>query len=207
MNGKLHKAKKAKNDEFYTQLQDIENELKHYKNHFKDKVVYCNCDIDSNFWKYFKSNFNELGLKFLISTGINYSNEPGYEKGVYNSYDGTQTIRKGINGDFRSKESIEILQQADIVVTNPPFSLFREYMHQLIEYNKKFLIVGNLNAITYKETFKLIHENKLWLGVGTPVVFDTPSGIKRVQCRWLTNMSHGKRNEFLVLTQKFEGIK
>jgi hypothetical protein len=144
-NKNLHKAKKEKNDEFYTQLIDIENELKHYKEHFRGKTVLCNCDLPhSNFIKYFEDNFQELGLKKLLHSGYDKENN---------------------TGDFRSAECIELLKQADIVVTNPPFSLFREYVNQLVEHDKKFLIIGNQNAITYKEIFKLIKEDKLWLGV------------------------------------------
>ena len=160
-NGNLKKAKAAKNDEFYTRLEDIEKELKHYTEHFKGKVVYCNCDDAnrSNFFKYFSTNFQKLGLKKLITSGLK-------EDGT-----GVVAIQKGDdidiydgNGDFRSEECIEFLKEADIVVTNPPFSLFREYVAQLMQYGKKFLIIGNNNAITYKEIFPYIKEGKLWLG-------------------------------------------
>lgn len=174
-NKNFHNANKAKNDEFYTQLSDIEKELKHYKQHFRDKVVFCNCDDpeESHFWKYFSENFEFLGLRKLIST--HYETEkPSYKleiiadingDGRINKLDTIKTLLKQ-NGDFRSSECIEILQEADIVVTNPPFSLFREYIAQLFEYKKRFIIVGNQNAITYKEIFKLIQENKIWLGYG-----------------------------------------
>jgi hypothetical protein len=184
-NNNLHKAKNNKKDEFYTQLADIEYELRHYKEHFKDKVVYCNCDDPrvSNFFHYFSYNFEHLGLKKLIATCYKNQNADLFsqndsEKAIYLEYDGDKNGNKipdpeeiGIialkeDGDFRSKESIELLKQADIVVTNPPFSLFREYVAQLIEYDKKFLIVGHQNAITYKDIFKLMKENKLWLGYG-----------------------------------------
>ena len=160
-NGNLNKAKAAKNDEFYTRLQDIENELRHYRNHFKGKVVYCNCDDAnrSNFFKYFSTNFQKLGLKKLITSGLkdNGTGVVAIQKGDdIDIYDG--------NGDFRSEECIEFLKEADIVVTNPPFSLFREYVAQLMQYGKKFLIIGNNNAITYKEFFPYIKEGKLWLG-------------------------------------------
>ena len=172
-NENLHKAKVAKNDEFYTRLQDIENELRHYRNHFKGKVVYCNCDDarESNFFKYFSLNFEFLGLKKLIATGYK---ENG--KGVALVYEGDKNGNRNVddeeisvtelngNGDFRSEECIEFLKEADIVVTNPPFSLFREYVAQLMQYGKKFLIIGNNNAITYKEIFPYIKEGKLWLG-------------------------------------------
>ena len=181
----LRKASTAKKDEFYTQLSDIERELKHYKKHFKDKVVYCNCDDPrvSNFFHYFSYNFEKLGLKKLITTcyknqDMDLFSQNNSEKAIYLEYDGDKNGNfepdpqeigikhlKG-DGDFRSKEAIELLKQADIVVTNPPFSLFREYVAQLIEYDKKFVIVGHQNAIAYKEIFKLIKEDKLWLGYG-----------------------------------------
>jgi len=160
-NYNLNNAKRAKADEFYTRLEDIEKELRHYD--FKGKKVYCNCDNPSmsNFYKYFKLNFNYLGIKELISTGYNSDG-----RGHYGHYDGiTETIKdlKG-NGDFRSEECIEFLKEADVVVTNPPFSLFREYVAQLMEYGKKFLIIGNMNAITYKEIFPYVKNNELWWG-------------------------------------------
>ena len=182
LNQTLHIAKTAKRDEFYTQLSDIESELKHYERHFKDKVVFSNCDDPriSNFFIYFSKNFEKLGLKKLITTC--YKNQETdlffqeqAEKAVFLEYHGDKNGNKipdaeeiGMiplkgDGDFRSKESIELLKEADIVVTNPPFSLFREYVDQLIRHEKKFLIIGNINAITYKEIFKLIKENKLWL--------------------------------------------
>ena len=176
-NSNLTKAKRAKKDEFYTQLPDIENELKHYKPHFKDKVVYCNCDDPriSNFFYYLSYNFKHLGLKKLMTTCYK-SNTPDLfstnntERAIYLEYTGseeltpqkTDTAIKKLrdNGDFRNKECIDLLKQADIVVTNPPFSLFREYVTQLIAYEKKFLILGDQNAIKYKEIFKLIKEIK-----------------------------------------------
>ena len=172
-NSNLHAAKTAKNDEFYTQLTDIEKECKHYRDFFRGKVVYCNCDDarESNFFKYFTMYFETLGLKKLITTGFKADGH-----GVILTYEGDKngnhivddeeivvTEMQG-NGDFRSEECIAILKEADVVVTNPPFSLFREYVAQLMEYNKKFLIIGGMNAITYKEIFPLIKENKLWLG-------------------------------------------
>ncbi|MBU4481868.1 adenine-specific methyltransferase EcoRI family protein, partial [Patescibacteria group bacterium] len=182
-NKNLHKANKAKKDEFYTQLSDIEKELGHYKEHFKNKVVFCNCDDPrvSNFFHYFSYNFEKLGLKKLITTcyknqDVNLFSQNKTEKAVYLEYTGDKNkdnipnpkeiyikYLKG-NGDFRSDECIELLKQADIVITNPPFSLFREYVAQLMEYNKKFIIIGHQNAITYKEIFKLIKDNKIWLG-------------------------------------------
>src|SRR3989339_1150754 len=183
-NKNLHQASKAKKDEFYTQLSDIEKELGHYKKHFKGKVVFCNCDDPrvSNFFHYFSNNFENLGLKKLIATCYKNQNADLFsqnkvEKAIYLEYTGDKNGDKipelneiGIkelkgDGDFRSEECIELLKQADIVVTNPPFSLFREYVAQLMEYNKKFLIIGNQNNFTYKEIFKLLKENRVWAGV------------------------------------------
>ena len=159
-NANLHKAKGEKNDEFYTQLKDVEKELIHYKMHFKDKVVLCNCDNPtwSAFWKYFHLNFSELGLKKLIST--HYDREEATYKMEYTGGDdndievGVKTPLEG-NGDFRNQECINLLDEADIVVTNPPFSLFREYINVLIEHNKQFLIIGSFNNITYKDVCPL----------------------------------------------------
>ena len=180
-NASLGKARDAKEDEFYTQLNDISDELKHYKEHFKGKTVLCNCDDPriSNFFHYFSYNFETLGLKKLITTC--YKNQErdlfsqnNSEKAIYLEYCGEKSGSKvptveeiGIHelqgdGDFRSRECIELLKEADIVVTNPPFSLFREYVAQLIEYDKKFLIIGSQNNITYKDIFQLFKENKLW---------------------------------------------
>jgi hypothetical protein len=185
LNKNLHSAKKGKNDEFYTQLEDIERELKHYKEHFKSKVVYCNCDDPrvSNFFHYFSYNFEKLGLKKLITTCYKNQNRDLFsdnqsDKAIWLEYTGDKNGDNVPNpeeigvhelkgdGDFRSQESIALLRQADIVVTNPPFSLFREYVAQLVEYDKKFVIVGHQNALTYKEIFPLIKENKMWLGYG-----------------------------------------
>lgn len=168
-NANLHKAKGAKNDEFYTQLTDVAKELMHYKAHFKDKIVLCNCDDPtwSAFWKYFHLNFAELGLKKLIST--HYDREEATYKMEYTGGDdndieiGVKTPLEG-NGDFRNKECLDLLDECDIVVTNPPFSLFREYVAVLMKHGKKFIIWGNNNAITYKEFFPLLKENKVWLG-------------------------------------------
>ena len=184
-NKNLNKAKEAKKDEFYTQLEDINNELRHYREHFRGKTVLCNCDDPrvSNFFTYFAYNFEFLGLKKLITTcyknqNIDLFSQNKSEQAVYLVYEGDRNgdhipnaeeigvkPLKG-DGDFRSKECIELLKEADIVVTNPPFSLFREYVAQLMEYDKKFLIIGHQNAIKYKEIFPLIKENKLWLGYG-----------------------------------------
>lgn len=228
----LKQAKKNKNDEFYTQLCDIESELKHYKHQFKDKVVYCNCDDPrtSNFFLYFVFNFKELGLKKIISSCYEEEGQGFYF--VYSGEEGDiQTLikSKGIsfkgNGDFRSIESIKLLEQSDIVVTNPPFSLFREYVAQLVNYDKKFLIIGNVNAITYKEIFKLIKENKAWLGInlGRGVsgfivpdhyeLYGTEARINQAgqrivspnNCLWLTNLDNFKRHEDIPLTKKYSG--
>jgi hypothetical protein len=228
----LQKAKKSKSDEFYTQLSDIESELKHYENHFQDKVVFCNCDDAriSNFFKYFSLNFQKLGLKKLIAASyqengngffFEYTGKKG-EKNVPSSDDITYFKD---DGDFRKLESIELLKQSDIVVTNPPFSLFREYVQQLIEYDKKFLIIGNINAITYKEIFQIIQENKVWLGInlgrgisgfivpdhyelyGTEVRIDNLNNriISSNNCLWLTNLDNNKRHEYIVLTKTYIG--
>lgn len=229
-NSNLHNAKTAKNDEFYTQLTDIEKELKHYKNHFEGKVVYCNCDDVrwSNFFKYFSMNFEHLGLKKLICTAYNENGQ-----GIVYEYNGDLNGNRIVddeeievkylegNGDFRSAECIEILKQADIVVTNPPFSLFREYVAQLMEYGKKFLIIGNGNAVTYKEIFPLIKENKLWLGaskgIGGKFTFIVPEtyngkfvsevdGVRLGQVNnacWFTNLDHTKRHTELDLYKKY----
>lgn len=224
----LSKAKINKNDEFYTQLSDIEKELKHYKEHFKDKVVFCNCDDpeESHFWRYFEMNFEYLGIKKLIAT--HYETEkPSYKleiigdrnhDGKVNKLDIIQTPLKQ-NGDFRSPECIEILKESDIVVTNPPFSLFREYVGQLFEYEKKFIIVGNQNAITYKEFFKLVKENKIWLwywfsGGAAHFInkhyedYATAGNHKEWMIRvsgvvWFTNLEIEKRHEDLILYKKY----
>jgi hypothetical protein len=239
-NKKLLTAKSSKKDEFYTQLPDIEKELRHYKQHFKNKVVYCNCDDPrvSNFFHFFSYNFEKLGLKKLITTCYKsqevdlFSNNDS-EKAIYLEYTGDKNGNNvpdpseiGINyltgdGDFRSKESIELLKEADIVVTNPPFSLFKEYVAQLIEYDKKFIIVGNQNAITYKEIFKLIKDNKLWLGYGFNrnmahfvnkhyVDYATDNDHKEGMIRvsgvvWYTNIDTDKRHEDLILYKKYYG--
>lgn len=223
-NRNLHQAKNAKKDEFYTQLTDIENELRHYRYHFKNKVVYCNCDDPriSNFFRYFSKNFEKLGLKKLITTCYKNQN-PGLfsshdcERAIYLEYEGDQNANRipdpeeiGVqylkgDGDFRSAESIALLQQADVVVTNPPFSLFREYVAQLIEYNKKFVIIGNVNAITYKEVFPLIKNNKVWLGYDCLRHFKRPDGSMYETARsyWYTNLDIAKRHEDLILYKHY----
>lgn len=227
-NKNLNKAARAKNDEFYTQLTDIENELRHYKDHFQDKIIFCNCDDpeESNFFRYFALNFEHLGIKKLIATHFD-AEKPTYKLEIDRELDlnadgkidfqDIQRIPLKQNGDFRSPECIDILKQADIVITNPPFSLFREYVAQLMEYEKKFLIVGNQNAITYKEIFKLIKENKIWLGNKSgDMAFKVPDYYEEKATRywqdetgqkwrslgnicWLTNLDHTKRHEDLLL--------
>ena len=228
-NSNLTNAKKAKNDEFYTQLTDIEKEMRFYKPFFKGKVVYCNCDDarESNFFKYFSLNFEHLGLKKLISTGYK---ENG--KGVVLIYEGDKNGNRQVddheiqvtelngNGDFRSEECIEFLKECDVVVTNPPFSLFREYVAQLMQYGKKFLIIGNMNAITYKEIFPYIKNNELWWGVslsGTKCNFIVPenyvgnnvfveNGVRYGKVNnaiWFTNIEHNQRNQPLDLYKKY----
>lgn len=204
-NTNLHNAKRAKNDEFYTLLTDIEKEMVHYRDYFKGKVIFCNCDDarESNFFKFFANNFELLKIKKLITTGYK---EDGH--GVVLEYNGDidgdfmvgddevkVTELKG-NGDFRSEECIEYLKQADIVVTNPPFSLFREYVKQLMDYGKEFIIIGSQNAITYKEIFPYIKNNKLWLGYNFVKSFIQPNGeVKKFgNILWYTNIPHDKRN-------------
>ena len=232
-NANLHNAKSARNDEFYTQLTDIEKEMKYYRNQFKDKIVYCNCDDarESNFFKYFSMNFEFLGLKKLITTGFKADG-----KGVALIYEGDKNgnymvddeeinvVELEGNGDFRSEECINFLKEADIVVTNPPFSLFREYVAQLMEYEKKFIIIGNGNAVTYKEIFPLIKENKIWLGNkcfsgGMDFVagenydsskckhpkYDDEGNIiiNVMMCVWFTNVEHNKRHTPIDLYKKY----
>ena len=261
-NTNLNKAAKAKKDEFYTQLTDIEKELRHYKTQFRGKVVYCNCDdpFESNFFKYFAANFNFLGLKKLMATSYTGSPIIGKQLPLF-EIEGLKTAKKKEpmkiiinevkdlnedgaidledvkellrsdkntaaplreNGDFRSDECVGLLKEADIMVTNPPFSLFREYVAQLIEYNKKFLILGNQNAITYKEVFKPIKDNKLWLGYdnGGTKWFQVPDnyeiqtesrikvehGVKYFSMgniAWFTNLDTTKRHEKLTFYKKY----
>ncbi|MBR2207358.1 MAG: adenine-specific methyltransferase EcoRI family protein [Synergistaceae bacterium] len=258
-NKALNDAAKAKQDEFYTELHDIEDELKYYKSHFEGKVIFCNCDdpYESNFFKFFAMRFNDLKLKKLIASCYDRSpiaqtqlslfeeEKPPQERTPYfakmielddfnadgapdlldvewllkNKKDAVKKL-KG-NGDFRSEECIELLKQADIVVTNPPFSLFREYVAQLMEYDKKFIILGNQNAITYKEIFKLIMENKLWLGLTNgDKSFKVPDYYEPRATRywqdengqkyrsmgnmcWFTNLEHRKRHEKLILYRRY----
>lgn len=208
-NKNLNSAKTAKNDEFFTQLTDIEKELQHYKEHFKDKIVYCNCDDHkwSNFFQYFSLNFEFLGLKKLVTT--HYNSEGVAYKFEISKDSKIETPLKE-NGDFRSDECVEILKSCDIVVSNPPFSLFREYIELMVKYDKKYLIIGNKNAITYKETFKLIKESKLWLGVTSPNSFTQPENSVPKNMvgltKWFTNLLHNKRNEKLFLYKEYNKI-
>lgn len=239
MSNNLSAARKAKNDEFYTQLSDIERELSHYSSHFRDRVVYCNCDDPrvSNFFHYFSHNFEHLGLRKLITTC--YKNQTpdlfsrhDTERAIMLEYDGFRdgevvprvediglTHLDG-DGDFRSKECIDILKCVDIVVTNPPFSLFREYVPQLMKYDKKFIVIGPWNAVTYKETFPYIRDNRIWLGYGFAAgnayftvrsagdyangVYDKETGLVKFRnVTWFTNLDHTKRHENLILFRKY----
>lgn len=238
----LQNAKKAKKDEFYTQRVDIENELRHYKEHFRGKVVLCNCDDprQSEFFKYFAENFEKLGLKRLVATcyksqDVDLFSQGTSERAICQIYEGDKNGNMTIDddevgvryldgdGDFRSQECIEILKQADIVVTNPPFSLFREYVAQLVKYDKKFLIIGNVNAITYKEIFPLFKEDEIWLGVsihsgdrkfGVPEDYPLNAAtcgidekgqrfIRVKGVRWFTNLDYSQRHEKLPLYKKY----
>ena len=238
-NESLAKARDAKDDEFYTQLPDIERELKHYRHHFKDKVIYCNCDDPrvSNFFHYFSHNYDKLGLKGLITTcykndNIDMFSRNETDEAVSLQYYGSSSASgvpsasdigiqhlKG-DGDFRSAECIELLQKADIVVTNPPFSKFKEYVSLLVDNDKQFLIIGSLNAITYKQIFRLIKDNHLWLGYGFAngnAYFSVPSGaqyasgvydastglVKFRNVTWYTNLDIDKRHEKLVLFREY----
>ena len=253
----LNNARIQKADEFYTQLHDIEEELKHYREQFRGKVVLCNCDdpFESNFFKYFATNFNFLGLKKLIATcydsspiaytqlsiwgdtkvvpiqnrrayRIEITEVPDYNKDgavdlsdveyLLKNKENTLIHLKG-NGDFRSEECVELLKQADIVVTNPPFSLFREYVYQLVKYDKSYLIIGNKNAITYKEIFSLLKDNKMWLGyrnINADMWFVVPDEykyektvdgkkIKHIMGCWFTNLDTAKRHEKLILYKNY----
>ena len=221
-NRNLNQAKKNKKDEFYTQLTDIEKELQYYTEDLRNKTIYCNCDDYrfSNFVKYFKDNFHTLKLARLIAS--NKDNGTGAYQYDYNGTEEKITALQG-DGDFRSDECIGFLKEADVVVTNPPFSLFREYVKQLMEYNKKFLIIGNMNAITFKEIFPLIKDNRLWEGVslsGTKCQFDIPEeydgknvfidefGKRKAKINnaiWFTNIEHKLRNTPLDLYKKYAG--
>ena len=238
----LNSARAAKKDEFYTQISDIEKELRHYTQHFKGKTVYCNCDDPrvSNFFHYFSYGFEHLGLKKLIATcyknqSVDLFSASDVEQAISLEYNGDKNGNKipdleeiGIkklkgDGDFRSDESIELLKQADIVVTNPPFSLFREYVQQLIDYDKKFIIIGNLNAASYKEIFALIKANKIWFGpsiksgdreFGVPDEYPLNAASFRLDAdgrkfirvkgvRWFTNLDFRERHEELILYKTY----
>lgn len=239
VNRGLQAAKRNKKDEFYTRLVDIERELRHYRSFFKDKVVYCNCDDPyvSAFFEYFAKNFEVLRLRKLITTCYKsqrldlFSQNDSeraiklvYAGGAPNSLPtpddiGVEMLRG--DGDFRSQECIELLKQADVVVTNPPFSLFREYIAQLVEYDKKFIVIGHQNAITYKEVFPLIRDNKIWLGYGfkgnaghfiAPFYEDVATATARIEGTirvsgvvWYTNVDHNKRHEELILVERYYG--
>jgi hypothetical protein len=244
LNKSLNVAKSSKKDEFYTQLTDIEKELKHYKKYFKGKVILCNCDDPqiSNFFHYFSYNFEKLGLKKLITTcyknqDMDLFSQNKSEKSIYLEYDGDKNENKvpdpneiGIkylkgDGDFRSKECIELLKKSDIVVTNPPFSLSRKYVLQLIEYDKKFLIIGNQNSVTCKEIFPLIKENKIWLGYYSgDMSFQIPEYYEPRETRywededgqkwrsfgnicWYTNLDISKRHEKLILYKNYNPVE
>ena len=227
-NTPLQSAKRTKKDEFYTQLADIENELWHYRPHFAGKVVYCNCDdpTASNFYRYFQLNFDYLGLKELVTTCYQSQQHDLFSQhdsessvGVRYTAAGATPFQLRGDGDFRSPECIDLLKTADIVVTNPPFSLFRQYVAQLIEHGKQFLIIGHQNAITYKDVFPLIRDGKLWLGRGfhrncahfiAPAYQDYATdvdhreGMIRVSgVMWFTNLDHPKRHEPMVLYRKY----
>lgn len=240
-NNLLHKAKGAKSDEFYTLLEDIERELVYYKDCFYGKTIYCNCDnpMESNFFRYFFSNFKQLGLKKLIASYYvpqtnDLFNTSASEQGGYiictendiNSDISDLTINHfGGNGDFRSLECLSLLGQADIVVTNPPFSLFREFISLVIQQDKKFLVIGNINAITYKDIFNLIQTNQIWLGVhlgrgisgfkvpdhyemyGTETHVNSNGDriISPNNCLWLTNLDVKTRHNLLTLTKSYKG--
>jgi len=254
----LNKARKQKTDEFYTQLSDIERELKHYKDQLKGKTIFCNCDDPetSEFYYYFVSNFDIIGLKKLITThfevdkpsymleycggadirgdketvvkraielGKKKTLKQNFEQGDQGELFETEPTRS-FSGDFRSPECIELLKESDVVVTNPPFSLFREFVEQIFSYNKKFLIIGSLSAITYKETFRYIRDNKMWLGYGfqggnayfkvqdsrdyAQGVFDHSTGLVKFRnVAWYTNLDVSKRHESLIMYEHYEESK
>ena len=241
-NSNLERAKKQKKDEFYTRLEDIERELAHYKEHFKGKTVLCNCDDPriSNFFHYFSYQFERLGLKRLITTCYKSQerdllSQNNSERAIWLEYTGDKNGNRvpdpeeiGIrylndDGDFRSAECIELLKQADIVVTNPPFSLFCEYVAQLVQLGKKFLIIGNVNAVKYKEIFPLIQANKLWMGVsihsedrefGVPDDYPLYAASYRVDergkkfirvkgVRWFTTLDYSSRHDKMILWKEY----
>lgn len=235
-NSNLSAAKRAKNDEFYTQLTDIEKELRHYREHFRGATVLCNCDdpFESNFFKFFVLNFTRLGLKKLIATCYEGSAVAEYRDGKAKPYKAVVTTVRdttgdgGVdmedvrnlfelgenelaeldgNGDFRSEECLALLDEADIVVTNPPFSLFRKYVAVLMEHEKKFIVIGSQNAITYKEIFPLLKDDDVWLGSTHPKEFIQRDGMvkKFGNICWYTNLDIKKRHEELILVKKYAG--
>ncbi len=230
-NRALRKASIVKEDEFYTKLSDIEKELSHYRDYFEDKVIFCNCDdpLESNFWKYFELNFTILGLKKLIATHYE-TDKQSYMLEISKDVNGDglitskDIVKKTLkqNGDFRSPECIELLKESDIVVTNPPFSLFREYIDTLIKYDKKFIIIGNQNIITYKEIFPLFKSDKIWLGYHygsqeflVPDDYDNSNAyikpdnhkyVKFGNIIWVTNLEISKRNKELILYKKYDEV-
>ena len=204
-NANLTAAKTAKNDEFYTRIEDIENELGHYWQHFKDATVLCNCDDPtySNFWKYFFLNFEAMGLRKLIST--HYDRVNSTYKMEYDGQGDPVVIPLESNGDFASAECVRLLEESDIVITNPPFSEFRKYVKQLMDYQKKFLIIGSENAITYKEFFPYLKDNMVWKGFNHVHEFLQPDGsIKKFgNICWFTNLDISKRHEDLILYKQY----
>ena len=243
LNRSLHAARESKQDEFYTQLGDIEKELKHYTRHFCGKTVLCNCDDPrvSNFFHYFTHNFDRLGLKKLVTTCYQSGNAELFSthdaaRGLHLEYTGNpkgnpvpDPADVGIrelegDGDFRSPECVALLKEADIVVTNPPFSLFREYVGQLMQYDKKFLVIGNQNAISYKEIFSLIKDDQIWLGHSHPTAFRVPDHYEMRNVRswrdddgnnwrslgnacWFTNLDIAKRHEKLIAYKAFGAVE
>ena len=223
MAGSLHNAKKPKNDEFYTRYKDIAEEMGHYREHFRDKVIYCNCDdpTQSNFWRYFHNNFTSLGLKKLIATHFQEDSEPSYaliyEGGDDFNMDAGEIVtihgdKKYTAGDFRSQDSINYLKEADIIFTNPTFSLFREYISQIMEHQKKFIVIGNKNSVTYKEIFPLIQNNQIWIGarkMNSDFWLYVPDDaeyekldedsrrVKHIMACWYTNLDLQKRHDGL----------
>lgn len=224
-NSAFNRAKKAKRDEFYTRIEDVEQELDHYSDHFEGKTIYLNCDDPkfSAFWQYFSYNFELFGLKKLIATHYVSDGGSSYKYELEDHYDDHPIVVKSEldgDGDFRSEECIELLKEADVVATNPPFSLWREYTAQLIEYGKKFIIIGNMNAVIYTEIFPLFKNNEISFGyrpMSSQFLFEVPDGyghervddngrkLKSVSACWYTNLDHNRPHEDLALTKFYEG--
>lgn len=213
-NANLHNAKNAKNDEFYTRYNDIAEELQHYKSHFKNKVIFCNCDDPkwSKFWQYFVSKYDELKYKRLISTHYNYDGSPSYAL-IYDGEDDsdgnpiTQRVELQSNGDFSSPECVDFLKASDIVVTNPPFSIARQdFVPLLMKYDKKFLIIGDDNWCTYKNIFPLLQQNIIWKGFNHVKEFLRPDGTtkKYGNKSWYTNLDNEVRHKKLILLQDYD---